>query len=58
MMMAKGQVADAVERYREAVSSDPNNAEAHRGLAIALARQGQTAEAESESKKAAALGEP
>jgi protein O-GlcNAc transferase len=55
MLMAKGQVADAVARYREAVSSDPDDAEAHRGLSIALARQGLTVEAESERVKAAAL---
>jgi len=55
MLMAKGQVADAVARYREAVSSDPNDAEAHRGLAIALARQGLSVEAESERAKADAL---
>lgn len=55
MLLAKGQVADAIERYQEAVTSDPNYADAHTGLAMALARQGRTAEAATEREKAAAL---
>ncbi len=58
MLLAKGQVADAVQRYQEAVANDPNYAEAHRALAIALARQGRADEAESENKKAAELDRP
>ena len=31
-LLKKGQVTDAIERYQEALSDDPNYAEAHRGL--------------------------
>jgi tetratricopeptide (TPR) repeat protein len=51
-LLQKGQVADAMERYQEALSEDPNYAEAHRGLANALERQGKTAEAAAERQKA------
>jgi Flp pilus assembly protein TadD len=55
MLIAKGQVADAIERYQEAVASDPTYADAHSGLAAALARQGRSAEAAAEREKATAL---
>jgi Flp pilus assembly protein TadD len=55
MLLAKGQVADAIQRFQDAVTSDPNYAEAHTGLATALERQGRTAEAAAEREKAAAL---
>ncbi|HEY3988335.1 MAG TPA: tetratricopeptide repeat protein [Acidobacteriaceae bacterium] len=58
MLLAKGQVADAIDRYQEAVASDPGYADAHTGLAAALARQGRTAEAAAERAKAAALERP
>src|SRR5262249_23649263 len=58
MLLAKGQVADAIDRYQEAVTSDPGYAEAHTGLASALARQGRTEEAAAERAKAAALPKP
>jgi tetratricopeptide (TPR) repeat protein len=51
-LMKKGQVADAIERYQEALNDDPNYAEAHRALANALERQGKKAEAEAERQKA------
>lgn len=54
-LLQKGQVADAIERYQEALSEDPNYPEAHRGLAKALERQGKTAEAAAERQKAAEL---
>jgi protein O-GlcNAc transferase len=60
MLLAKGQVTDAIERYQEAVSSDPSYVEGHEGLATALERAGRTAEAEAERRQAAQLehGEP
>lgn len=60
MCLQKDQITDAIERYQEAVSSDPTYGEAHRGLATALARAGRTAEAEAERQKAAQLeqGQP
>jgi protein O-GlcNAc transferase len=58
MLLAKGQVADAIARYQEAVTSDPSYADAHIGLATALARQGRTAEAAAEREKATALARP
>jgi protein O-GlcNAc transferase len=51
-LVKKGQVADAIERYQQALSEDPSYAEAHRGLAEALERQGKKAEAAAERKKA------
>jgi tetratricopeptide (TPR) repeat protein len=56
-LLQKGQLADAVERFREALNNDPNYAEAHRGLANALERQGKKAEAAEERHKADALEE-
>lgn len=60
MLLLKDQVTDAIERYQEAVSSDPTYVEAHRGLATALERAGRTAEAQAERQKAAQLdqGQP
>ena len=52
MLLEKGQIADAIARYQEALADDPNFAEAHRQLAVALAREGRTAEANIERKKA------
>lgn len=51
-LLQKGQVAEAIERYQEALSDDPNYAGAHRGLANALERQGKKAEATAERQKA------
>jgi Flp pilus assembly protein TadD len=56
-LLLKGQITDAIDRYEEAVASDPTSAEAHRGLATALERAGRSAEAEAEKKKAAQLGQ-
>jgi protein O-GlcNAc transferase len=58
MLLAKGQVADALSQFQDAVDSDPDYADAHSGLATALARQGRTAEAAAEREKAAALEKP
>ncbi|HZD76797.1 MAG TPA: tetratricopeptide repeat protein [Acidobacteriaceae bacterium] len=49
-------MADALSHFQDAVDSDPNYADAHSGLATALARQGRTAEAATEREKATALG--
>ena len=57
-LLEKGQVADAIERYQEALSDDPNYGEAHRGLANALERQGKKAEAAAERQKAGELEKP
>jgi protein O-GlcNAc transferase len=51
-LLQKGQVADAIERYQEALSDDSDYVEAHRGLAKALERQGKNAEAAAERQKA------
>src|SRR5258708_25453166 len=60
MLLLKNQITYAIDRYQEAVSSDPTYVEAHRGLATALERAGRTAEAEAERQKAAQLeqGQP
>lgn len=58
MLLGKGQVADAIERFQDAVTSDPTYADAHAGLAAALARQGRSAEATAEREKAASLVKP
>ena len=54
-LLQKGQVADAIERYQQALREDPDYVDAHRGLAKALDRQGKKAEAEAERQKAAEL---
>ena len=54
-LLQKGQVEDAIERYQQALSEDPNYAGAHRGLANALEQQGKTAEAAAERQKAVEL---
>ena len=54
-LLQKGQVADAIERYRQALIEDPDYAAAHQGLAKALDRQGKKAEAEAERQKAEGL---
>jgi protein O-GlcNAc transferase len=57
-LLQKGQLTDAIERFQEALSEDPNYAEAHRGLANALKRQGKREEAEAERQKAEKLEKP
>jgi Flp pilus assembly protein TadD len=58
MLLEKGQIADAISRYQDALANDPNFSDAHRQLATALERSGRTAEAEVERKKAADLESP
>jgi protein O-GlcNAc transferase len=54
-LLNKGQIADAIARYQDAIGSDPNYPEAHRQLSAALAEQGRSAEAAAERQKADAL---
>jgi protein O-GlcNAc transferase len=58
LLLEKGQIADAIARYQEALSNDPNFADAHRQLAVALDRSGRKAEADAERKKATDLESP
>jgi protein O-GlcNAc transferase len=51
--LKSGKLEDAVAQFREALSFDANYADAHAGLATALAQQGKTAEAAAERQKAA-----
>jgi tetratricopeptide (TPR) repeat protein len=57
-LLQKDQVADAIKRFHEALNEDPDYAEAHRGLANALERQGKKAEAAAERQKANDLEKP
>ena len=52
-LLASGKTEEAIADYREALSFDPNYADAHEGLAKALDRQGKTVEAATERQKAA-----
>jgi Flp pilus assembly protein TadD len=54
-LMLKGQIADAVARYQEAVAADPTYAEPHHQLAIAYDREGRGDDAAAERSKAASL---
>jgi tetratricopeptide (TPR) repeat protein len=55
-LLLKGQIADAVARYQEAIAADPAFAEPHSQLAIAFDRQGRADDAAAERTKAASLG--
>ena len=54
-LLQRGQIADAVAQYQDAIAADPGYAEAHSQLAIAYAQQGRTDEAAAERAKADAL---
>jgi protein O-GlcNAc transferase len=56
--LEKGQIADAVTHYQDAISSDPTFAEAHRQLAVAYEREGRNADAANERAAAAKLDTP
>jgi protein O-GlcNAc transferase len=58
LLMQQGKISDAIERYQDAVTSDPTYIDGHRGLADALARAGRSAEAEAERQKIAQLEKP
>jgi tetratricopeptide (TPR) repeat protein len=54
-LLKNGKVGDAIVEFRNALSFDPDYAEAHLGLAEALEQQGKIAEAAVERQKAEAL---
>jgi len=51
-LLKQGKLADAEAAFRDALSFDPTDAEAHLGLARALQQEGRTAEAAGERQKA------
>jgi len=57
-LLASGKIDDAIVEFRNAISFDPDYAEAHLGLANALEKQGKTAEAASERVRAKATEGP
>ena len=57
-LMSSGKLDDAVIQFRDAITFDPQYAEAHLALATALQKQGKTAEAEAERAQAKSLGNP
>jgi Flp pilus assembly protein TadD len=57
-LMLRGQIADAIARYQEPIAADPTFAEPHAQLAIAFDRQGRSAEADAERRKATDLPQP
>ena len=54
-LLQNGKVDDAAAQFKEALSFDPSYPEAHLGLAAALERQGNPAEANAERQKAQSL---
>jgi protein O-GlcNAc transferase len=54
-LLLKGQIADAVARYQEAIADDPTFADPHSQLAVAYDRQGRPADAAAERSKAVTL---
>ena len=55
-LLQRGEIADAVGLYLEAIAADPGYTEAHAQLAVAFTRQGRTEDAATEQAKANALG--
>jgi protein O-GlcNAc transferase len=53
-LLEKGNIDDAIVQFRDALSYDPGYRDAHLGLASALDRQGKTADAADERRKAEA----
>ena len=51
-LLKSGKPADAITEFRNALSYDPGYADAHRGLANALAQQGKATESAAERQKA------
>jgi len=54
-LLKSGKVEDAVAQFKDALTYDQDYAEAHRGLATALERQGDSAAAAAERSKAEEL---
>jgi tetratricopeptide (TPR) repeat protein len=54
-LLQSGKVVDSIAEYKEALSFDADYPEAHRGLAAALDRQGNLADAKAEREKADSL---
>lgn len=54
--MLRGQIAEAIGRYQEAIAADPTFGAPHEQLAIAYERQGRAEDAKAERAKAAELG--
>jgi len=54
-LLLRGQIADAVARYQEAIAADPTFAEPHNQLAMAYDRQGRADDAANERAKASSL---
>ena len=57
-LLQRGQIADAVSQYLDAIAADPGYAEAHAQLSVAYARQGRTDDAAVERKKADGMEKP
>jgi Flp pilus assembly protein TadD len=55
MLAEQGQLDDAIEHYREFVRTDPNEAEGHQKLGVALMQKGRYDEASSEFERAMQL---
>ncbi len=55
LLLSRGQFAEAVTQFRNAVAADPNDAAAHLALADALAQSGARTEADAERAKAKAI---
>jgi protein O-GlcNAc transferase len=54
--LQRGEIAEAVGRYLEAIAADPGYAEAHSQLAVAYERQGRAEDAKAERAKAIQTG--
>lgn len=55
ILEARGDLKGAIDKYRQAVKLDPNYIEAHKSLALSLAKTGDTAGARAEDEAARSL---
>ena len=58
ILLGKGQIKQALDQYQEAIRDDPKYADAYRGLAAVLDKQGKSDEAAAARRNAAALPSP